>query len=322
MKVLAIGGTGFVGSCVVRALRERGHDVWTLGRRPAGERHLTADRGARGALAQAVRDRRFEAVVDLAAYHPREVTEAAGLFRGSLERYVFVSSGVVHRDLHGAPAREEDAVVPEGTPPTSELDYTSGKRWCEAVLLRAKNEGFPAAVLRPPAVLGAGDPTNRVVAYLARIEDGGPLLLPEGLVDRAIGVVWSRDVGDVCTLLCERELPSFAYNVAFPGLTLRRFVEQSAFALGVAVPPIVEVGEPELAAAGLAVADVSPYGPSPERPGGYDLTRVRTELGFEPSPLAAALAETVAWFRRERPQHPGYSRRRDELRLAEAKAAT
>jgi nucleoside-diphosphate-sugar epimerase len=64
--------------------------------------------------------------------------------------------------------------------------------------------------------------------------------------------------------------------------------------------------------------DASPYGPDPRRSAGYDLARARRELGFAPSALEDALAETLAWFRVARPSHPGYANRAKELALAGA----
>jgi nucleoside-diphosphate-sugar epimerase len=60
----------------------------------------------------------------------------------------------------------------------------------------------------------------------------------------------------------------------------------------------------------------SPYGPDPRRSAGYVLDRARTELGFEPSALEDALAETLAWYRVAQPSHPGYANRPKELAIA------
>ena len=52
----------------------------------------------------------------------------------------------------------------------------------------------------------------------------------------------------------------------------------------------------------------------------YAIDRARTELGFEPSALEDALAETLAWYRVARPSHPGYANRAAELELSGAGA--
>ena len=56
----------------------------------------------------------------------------------------------------------------------------------------------------------------------------------------------------------------------------------------------------------------------PRRSAGYDLTRSRRDLGFEPSALEDALPETLAWYLARRPSHPGYSERSRELQLVAA----
>ena len=66
---------------------------------------------------------------------------------------------------------------------------------------------------------------------------------------------------------------------------------------------------------GLRVSGASPYGPNPKRPAGYAIDRARGELGFEPSALEDALAETLAWYRVAHPSHPGYANRQNELAL-------
>jgi hypothetical protein len=48
------------------------------------------------------------------------------------------------------------------------------------------------------------------------------------------------------------------------------------------------------------------------------LDRARRELGFEPSALEDALAETLAWYRVAHPSHPGYANRAKELEIAGA----
>jgi len=60
----------------------------------------------------------------------------------------------------------------------------------------------------------------------------------------------------------------------------------------------------------------SPYGPDPRRHSGYVIERARRELGFEPSALEDALAETLAWYRVAKPSHPGYANRPQELAIA------
>jgi nucleoside-diphosphate-sugar epimerase len=277
--------------------------------------HVAFDRTDPGQLARALDATRPDVLLDLAAFRPAEVEAVMELFGG--ERYVFVSTGV-YPDLHGRPAREEDFLPLEGDPPDfEERDvrgdpgaYLAGKRWCETVL--ARSQGFPWISVRPPAVLGADDPSRRAVAYIQRVEDGGPLLVPAESYERQAGLAWSRDVGYACALACELTRDAAgAYNVAFEGVSLRRLIEAIGQALG---------RRPELIP--MPFADLpptaSPYGPDPRRSAGYGLSRSRKELGFEPSALEDALAETLAWYLARRPSHPGYAQRAKELELVAA----
>jgi nucleoside-diphosphate-sugar epimerase len=314
-----IGGTGFIGVAACRELMRRGVETIAAGRsqKPYGTftSHLAFDRADPAQLARVLDATRPDVLLDLAAFRPADVEAVVALFGG--ERYVFVSTGV-YPDLHGSPAREEDFQPLEGDPPHFEerdtrgdvVAYLAGKRWCETVL--ARSQGFPWVSVRPPAVLGADDPSLRAVAYIQRVEDGGPLLVPAESCERQAGLAWSRDVGYACALACElsREAAG-AYNVAFEGVSLRRLIEAIGKALG-RTPELIPIPFADLPP--LA----SPYGPDPRRSAGYDLTRSRRGLRFEPSALEDALAETLAWYLARRPSHPGYAQRARELELAAA----
>jgi nucleoside-diphosphate-sugar epimerase len=248
-----------------------------------------------------------DVLLDLAAYMPDEVSAVTRMFKG--ERYIFISTGV-YPDLHGKPAREEDFVPLEGDPAPS-LDYREGKRWCETMLARTRD--FPWTVIRPPAIFGAADRTLRIAAYIQRIADGGPVLVPVESYERQAGLAWVKDVGFACALASDprKDTTRKAYNVAFEGVSLRDLLEGIARALGVPanIHPIPFDDLPP---------DASPYGPDPRRSSGYVLDRIRRDLGYEPSALEDALAETLAWYRVARPSHPGYANRAKELALAGA----
>jgi nucleoside-diphosphate-sugar epimerase len=308
MRCLVIGGAGFVGVAACRELMRRGVETIAAGRtpRPYGTftSFLTFDRTDPDELTRALDRSRPDVLLDLAAYQPAHVAAALEAFRG--ERYVFVSTGV-YPDLHGRPAREDDFVPLDGDVPAGPLEYFEGKRWCETVLARSVGRAW--AVVRPPAVLGPEDHTLRIAAYLQRLEDGGPLLVPEESYERQAGLAWVRDVGLACALACDlgRDVTG-AWNVAFEGVTLRSLLEAAGRALGrpARLVPVPFADLPDGA---------SPYGPNPRRSAGYDLTRIRS-LGFRPSAVEDALADTLPWYLARRPAHPGYAGRARELELA------
>ena len=310
-RALVLGGAGFIGTAACKELMRRGVETVAAGRkeRPYGifTSYVAFDRADEGQLRDALARVQPDVLLDLACYQPHEVEAVARQFKG--ERYVFVSTGV-YPNLDGKPAREEDFVPLDGAPPP-DLDYMNGKRWCETVLVRSHDLAW--TVVRPPAVFGAADHTSRIAAYIQRVEDGGPLLVPQESCDRQAGLAWVKDIGFACALACDlrKDTTHRAYNAAFDGVSLRDLITGIARATG---------REPRLHP--LPFADLpegaSPYGPDPRRSAGYVLDRARLDLGFEPSALEDALAETLAWYRVARPSHPGYANRSRELAIAGA----
>jgi 2'-hydroxyisoflavone reductase len=310
MRALVLGGAGFIGVATCRELMRRGVETIAAGRTPQPYGTFTSyravDRRDPSQLERFLAEVQPDVLCDLACYQAAEMESVLRLFRGT--RYVFVSTGVYPPGLEGRPAREDDFRPLEGEPPGEPVEYFEGKRWCETLL--ARRPDFPWIVIRPPAVFGAGDPSLRVAAYLQRLEDGGPLLVPEETYRRQAGLAWVKDIGYACALACTQDpLPGRAYNAAFSGVSLEDLIKGMARAMNreAALVPVPFAQLPPGA---------SPYGPNPERWAGYDLERARSELGFEPSALEDALAETLAWYRVARPSHPGYSSRPEELALA------
>jgi nucleoside-diphosphate-sugar epimerase len=308
-RALVLGGAGFVGVAACKELMRRGVETIAAGRqeRPYGTftSYVAFDRTHDDELERALLQVEPDVVLDLACYQPGEVRSVARLFKGA--RYVFVSTGV-YPNLDGKPAREEDFVPLTGDPPP-ELDYMNGKRWCETVL--AREPDLPWTVIRPPAVFGPADHSLRIAAYIQRVEDGGPLLVPVESYERQAGLAWVKDIGYACALACDlrKNVTHRAFNAAFEGVSLRDLIEGIAKAIGrpgrLHPMPFAELPD-----------GASPYGPDPKRSAGYVLDQARKELGFEPSALEDALAETLAWYRVAHPSHPGYVNRAKELAIA------
>lgn len=308
-RALVLGGAGFIGVAACKELMRRGVETIAAGRKERAYGTFTSyvafDRGDENELKRVLAQVEPDVLLDLACYQPDEVQAVARQFKG--DRYIFISTGV-YPNLNGKPAREEDFAPLQGDPP-SKCNYMDGKRWCETLLARAP--GLPWTVIRPPAVFGPADHSLRIAAYIQRVADGGPLLVPVESYERQAGLAWVKDIGFACALACDlrKETTHKAYNAAFEGVSVKDLIEGIARALGMPprIHPVPFSKLPEGA---------SPYGPDPARSAGYVLDRARHELGFEPSSLEDALAETLAWYRVEHPSHPGYANRDKELSLA------
>jgi nucleoside-diphosphate-sugar epimerase len=151
MRVLFIGGTGIISSACSRLARERGMELTLLNRGetrrdvPAGAEVLRADAYDPAAVAAALGDRTFDAVVNWIAYVPENVEADIRAFRGRTGQYVFISSASVY---HKPP---QHLPITEGTPLANPFwEYARNKIACEERLMRAyREEGFPITIVRP-----------------------------------------------------------------------------------------------------------------------------------------------------------------------------
>src|SRR5712691_9359489 len=311
-RALVLGGAGFIGAAACKELMRRGVETIAAGRkdRPYGTftSYVAFDRDDEAQLIRALESVQPDVLLDLACYEPAQAQAVIDNFKG--QRYVFTSSGAAYPDLSGRPAREEDLKPLDGEPP-ADLTYADGKRWCETLLTRAHD--FRWTVIRPPGVFGASDPSLRIAAYIQRVADGGPVLVPAETYEQQAGLAWVKDVGFACALACDlrKQTTYRAYNVGFEGVSLRALIEAIARAMGrrANLYPVPLADLPEGA---------SPYGPRPNRPPGSVIDRATAELGFQPSALEDALADTLAWYRVAHPSHPGYRNRSAETKLAQA----
>ena len=212
IRLLILGGTGFIGPWQVRYALERGHEVTIFNRgRSApgmfdGVEELTGDRAA-GEL-DALRGRRWDAVIDNSAARsdaPDWVRDSAGLLRDAADQYLFISTRSVYRDLSRVPATVDAPLLTrETTPNWSPGDpYTYG-------LAKALAEGEARAafgdrttIVRPGLIVGPGDETDRFTYWPVRIERGGEVLAPGDPEEDRIQVIDVRDLCEWVVRLCE-----------------------------------------------------------------------------------------------------------------------
>src|SRR5512138_2917367 len=109
MRVLVLGGTGFVGRAVVDEAVARGDEVTTLnrGRQPAvpGVTRVVGDRLTEGGLDDLAGE--WDVVVDTWSGAPYAVRDAAARLVDRAERFVYVSSRSVYADPVGPGATED-----------------------------------------------------------------------------------------------------------------------------------------------------------------------------------------------------------------------
>jgi 2'-hydroxyisoflavone reductase len=215
IRLLILGGTGFIGPHQVRYAVERGHDVTIFNRgRSApgmftGVEELTGDRAAGDY--SALRGRTWDAVIDNSASSataPQWVREAGAALKDSTGQYLFISTRSVFRDLSMVPATVDAPVLtPETTPNWQQgqpYPYGLAKALAEAEATRAF--GSRTTLVRPGLIIGPGDDTDRFSYWPVRIARGGEILAPGDPERDRVQIIDVRDLCDWCVRLCEQRV--------------------------------------------------------------------------------------------------------------------
>lgn len=212
LKLLILGGTGFIGPYQVRYAVERGHEVTIFNRgRSApgvfeGVEELTGDRAA-GTL-DALKGRKWDAVIDNSASRadaPMWVRDSATLLREAADQYLFISTRSVFADLSAVPGTVNAPLLTRSTTPNwSEgrpYPYGLAKALAEAEATAAF--GDRTTIVRPGLIVGPDDDTDRFTYWPVRIERGGEILAPGDPHADRVQVIDVRDLCEWCVRLCE-----------------------------------------------------------------------------------------------------------------------
>jgi 2'-hydroxyisoflavone reductase len=214
IKLLILGGTGFIGPWQVRYAVERGHEVTIFNRgRSApglfkGVEELTGDRAAN--TLDALRGRRWDAVIDNSASRadaPDWVRHSAGLLKDAADQYLFISTRSVFADLSAVPGTVTAPLLTlENTPNWKRgqpYPYGLAKALAEGEVRAAF--GPRTTVVRPGLIVGPGDDTDRFTYWPVRIERGGEILAPGDPEQDRVQIIDVRDLAEWAVRLCERQ---------------------------------------------------------------------------------------------------------------------
>jgi 2'-hydroxyisoflavone reductase len=215
MKLLVLGGTGFVGRTVADEAHTRGHHVTVLNRghqpTPPGAVALVGDRLSGDGLA-ALGDNTWDAVVDTWSGDPAAVRAAARTLNGRAGHYAYVSSRSVYAEGTPPPHTEESPLVD----PDTDFAYAANKRGAEI----AAEQEFAGPILlgRAGLILGPHEDIGRLPWWLNRLARGGPTLAP-GPDDLPLQYIDARDLAAFLLDAAEQRRTG-AYNlVSEPGHT-------------------------------------------------------------------------------------------------------
>ncbi|MGE5620842.1 MAG: NAD-dependent epimerase/dehydratase family protein [Sphingomonadaceae bacterium] len=291
MKVLVTGGTGFIGTHVVKALLEQGHHPITLSRRreglPGVEHHsldVTGDEAIRVAS-------RAEAIVHLAAlsnasasyqepllYNRVNAMGTLAMLEGARRgggRFIFASSQRIYRPVP-EPIPEDGVVEPQDPYGYSKL---CGESWVE---MYSRFHGVHAVTLRffsvyGPGLVIAGGASGVAGIFVGRALRGEPIVAHTG---QNRDLTYVSDAAQGILLALEKPVPpGSCYNVATGAGTS---MEQLARLVCQITRSRSEIRVESTQSYGYLVADIS---------------KARRELGYEPRvELLEGLERYVAWY--------------------------
>lgn len=315
MRVLFLGGMGFVGSHAVRKLAGLGHDVTVAHRGvtepdlPSSVHHvhysgLTFNRGDQllSGVVDELRGLKPDVVVHMSPASGEDAGAAMQTFKGFASRVVGISSIDVYR-AYGVMHRVETG-PPQPVPLTEESQlrerFYVDAPWVEKILAERVFLGdadLPGTILRWPMVYGLGDQQHRIFGYLRRMDAARPVIALEEVHARRMasrGFTENVSLSIVLSVMNESAAGRI-YNVAeadaFTELEWVRTIGEAAGWDGRAVLVPTDDAPAHL----LQKYDVG-------QDWIVDTSRIREELGYEEVVARSeALQQTIEWQRSNPP---------------------
>ena len=317
MRILLIGGNGFIGRFVATALQRQGHALALFHRgsspAPDGVEGIRGNRHHLGSNARELRAFAPDAVIDFVASSGGQAQELMNVFRGATSRVIMLSSIDVYRAVgisHGTetgpleevPLTENSALRSSLQPYTPEMIHFMRKifPWVTddydkipAERIVMSDRELPGTVLRLPMTYGTGDRLHRFYPIVKRI------------IDKRRKIIFPE------TLAAWRSPRGYVENVA-AAIALAATDDRSSRRIYniCEEPPFSELEWARKIAAAMQWGGefvVLPDDKTPahlRRPGNAaqhwaaSSARIRSELGYcEPVPLDAAIRRTVEWER-------------------------
>lgn len=323
MKTLVTGGTGFVGSHLVRVLLERGEEVRCLVRSTSRRDNLNelnvefvaGDLRNLDSLRQASKGCRvvYHCAADYRLWckDPNEMYEnnvegtdnvMQAAFDAGVERVVYTSTvGCLGLNDNGSPANEEN--------PVSIDDmighYKRSKFLAEETVRRWAQRGLPVVIVNPSTPVGELDikptPTGKIIVDFLR----GKMF---GYVDTGMNLIDVRDCAQGHVLAAEKGRVGERYILGGRNVTLKQMFDLLASVTEVASP---KMKVPHWVAEAYARAEnfwsINLAGREPDVPlesvkmarhkMWFDASKAVRELDLPQSSIERALERAVKWFR-------------------------
>ncbi|MEZ4298410.1 MAG: NAD-dependent epimerase/dehydratase family protein [Polyangiaceae bacterium] len=318
-RYLVTGATGFLGSHLTRHLRDQGHEVVALCRKPDDAVAATGAVVMLGDILDEPSVQRAAAGCD-GVFHcagkvSRKPDDAALLYRTNVDgtKTVLLASKaagvprIVLASTSGTVAVSKEPKVLTETARTP-LDligrwpYYRTKLYAETFALEQSAPGFEVVSVNPTLLLGPGDLHGSSTGDVAQILSGRVPVVPAG----GLSFVDARDVPPAMLAAMHKGKPGARYLLAAANMTVDAFIGRISRLSGVARPRLRAPRSMLLAKVGAGLldrakkllpleADIDAVSAEMGQVFWYcDSTLAKTDLGFAPRDPNATLADTVA----------------------------
>jgi 2'-hydroxyisoflavone reductase len=300
--LLILGGTGFIGPHLTDEALRRGWKVTHFNRGKtaaegvAGVETLIGDR--KGQL-DALRGRKWDAMVDDTGYIPKFVKMSAQLLAPNVGYCLYISSISVYASL----AKPNDERSPTGTlsdPDTEQVtDTTYGpmKALCEQYSETAFKGRI--SIVRPGYIVGPLDRSDRFTYWPVHASRGGEMLAP-GTPRDPIQIIDVRDLTAWMMTLVQGRTTGCFNAVSPPGrFTMGELISASQNASPHAGTTVTWVAEDFLATHWKADdLDLPPWSPTKgdEAAAALSSMSAAAGTGLRSRPLPDTVRDTLAWF--------------------------
>jgi 2'-hydroxyisoflavone reductase len=199
MRILILGGTGFIGPYQVQYALDRKHTVTLFNRgrtnstlfpkvaRLVGDRNLPEGHDA-------LKNGTWDLVIDNPTSNPKWVRGAGQALKGRVGQYLFVSTISVFSDN----SKPVDENGPLNTPSDIDAEYNAqayGSNKVRSEMEAKAQFGDNVTIVRPGLIVGPGDLSDRFSYWPVRIDKGGEILAP-GMPDDPVQYVDAKDLSE------------------------------------------------------------------------------------------------------------------------------
>jgi 2'-hydroxyisoflavone reductase len=338
MKMLVVGGTGFLGGAIVDEAIAAGHDV-TVFSRGQHSRKLSKSvkilNGDRHGDTSVLEGQRFDFVADTCAFAPEAVSRLLDTLSSDIGCYALVSSASVY-DNFSLSGIDEDSPTPRATNEQLALAQSlpSGKRGSaddygdaygplkrESEIVALDRLGHRAFILRSGLLSGVGDYTDRLTYWVRRVDQGERIAAP-GDPQRLVQLIDVRDAAAFIVAGASRRL-SGIFNLTGKPFSMA-FLLQSCCSVAQSNAELVWIAEETIKAAGIEAWTEFPlWLPSSDVQTKYFLeisTSKAFACGLKTRPLNETLMAILSWdrSRRTKPLKSGVPPLKEALLLSKA----